>query len=60
MHKMGPRKPKHYIFGHQFYSENARRLRFHVFPHFNAYDVIMISSYDIIILPEMDRTHKKL
>ena len=36
MHKMGPRRPKHCIFGNQFYSKNAIRLRFHVFLHFNA------------------------
>ena len=36
MHKMGPREPKHYIFGNQFYSKNARKLRFHVFLYFNA------------------------
>ena len=33
---MGPKEPKHYIFGDHFYTKNARRLRFHVFLHFNA------------------------
>ena len=36
IHKMGPPRPKHYSFGGQFYSKNARRLRFHVFIYFNA------------------------
>ena len=36
MHKMGSRGPKHFIFGDHFYSKNARKLRFHVFLHFNA------------------------
>ena len=36
MHKVGPGGPKHYIFGDKFYSKNARKLRFHVFLHFNA------------------------
>ena len=33
---LGPRGPKHYIFGNQFYSKNAKKLRFHVFLHFHA------------------------
>ena len=33
MHKVGPRRPKHYIFGDQFYCKNAWKLRFHVFLH---------------------------
>ena len=33
---MDPRGPKHYIFGDHFYSKNARKLRFHVFLHFDA------------------------
>ena len=36
MHKMGPQGPKHYIFGDQFYSKNAKKIIFHVFLHFNA------------------------
>ena len=28
---LGPGKPKHYIFGNQFYLKNARKLGFHVF-----------------------------
>ena len=47
MHKMGPRGPKHYIFGDQFYSKNARMLRFHEFLHFYA-------RKHMIILPEVD------
>ena len=35
MHKMGPRDPEHYIFGDQFYSKCAGKLRFRVFLHFN-------------------------
>ena len=31
MHKMGSRGSRHYIFGHHFYSKNARKLRYHVF-----------------------------
>ena len=54
MHKMGPRGQKHYIFGDQFYSKNARILRFHEFLHFYA-----MKTYDIIILPEVDWIHKK-
>ena len=34
MHKMGPRGAKHYIFGDQFYSKNARKRRFHIFLNF--------------------------
>ena len=44
MHKMCPRRPKHHIFDKQFYSKNARRLRFHVFLHFKARK-LMISSF---------------
>ena len=36
MHKMGPRRPKRYIFGDHFYSKKAKKVRFHVFFHFNA------------------------
>ena len=54
MHKMGLGGSKQYIFGDPFYSKNARRLRFHVFFHFNA------RKHDIIILPEVDRIHQKL
>ena len=36
MHKMGPRGPKHFIFGDHIYSKNVRKVRFHVFLHFNA------------------------
>ena len=35
MHKMGRHGPKRYIFGDQFYSKNAKKLRLHVFLHFN-------------------------
>ena len=35
-HKMGPREPNHYFFGDHLYSKYARKLRFHVFLHFNA------------------------
>ena len=45
MHKMGPRRRKHYIFGNQFYSKNARRLRFQVFIHFNARKHMLSSFY---------------
>ena len=45
MHKMGPRGPKHYIFGNQFNSKNARVLRFHVFLHFHATKHIISSCY---------------
>ena len=31
MYKIGPRGPRHYIFGDHFYSKKARKLRFHVF-----------------------------
>ena len=51
---MGPREPKHYTFGDQFYSENTPKLKFHTFLHFYAV------KYDMIILPKMDRIHKKL
>ena len=33
---MGPGGPKHFTFGDHRYSENARKLKFHVFIHFNA------------------------
>ena len=36
MNKMGPRGPNNFIFGDYVYSKNARKLRFHVFLHFNA------------------------
>ena len=49
---MDPRVPKHYIFGDQFYSKNARMLRFHEFLHFYA-------RKHMIILPEVDWIHKK-
>ena len=41
---LGPQEPKQYIFGDHFYSKNAKNLRFHVF----------------LLLPEVDRIHKKL
>ena len=44
MHKLGPRGPTNYIFRDQFYSKNARKLRFHVFLHFYARKH-MISSF---------------
>ena len=55
MHKMGPRGPKYCNFGNQFYSKNPRKLRFHVFPHFNAR-----KNNNIIILREVDRINKNL
>ena len=55
MYKMDPWGLKNYIFGNHFYSKNARKLRFHGFLHFNDK-----KTYDIIILPEVDRIHKKL
>ena len=33
---LGPQGPKHYVFGNHFYSKNTRKLRFHVFLHFDA------------------------
>ena len=45
MHKLGPRRPTHYIFGDQFYSKNARKLRFHVFLHFYARKHMISSFY---------------
>ena len=45
MPKMSPWGPKHYIFGDHFYSKKARRLRFHVFLHFNARKHVMSSIY---------------
>ena len=42
MHQMGP---KHYISGDHFYSKNARKLKFHVFLHFNARKHMMSSFY---------------
>ena len=41
--------PKQSIFGNQFYSKNARKLRFHIFQE----------TYDIIILPEADWIQEK-
>ena len=41
-------RPKHYIFGDDFCSKNARRLRFYVFLHFNARKHVMLSLYDVI------------
>ena len=45
MNKMVPRGPKHYIFGVQFYSKNARILRFHEFLHFYAREQMISSFY---------------
>ena len=42
---MGPQEPKHYIFGDHFYSKSARKLKFHVFFHFNARKHMMSSFY---------------
>ena len=42
---MGPRGPKHYIFGDQFYSKNATMLRFYEFLHFYARKHMMSSIY---------------
>ena len=36
MHKIGPWGPRYYFFGDQFYSKNARMLRFHEILHFHA------------------------
>ena len=52
---MGPRGPKHYFFGDQFYSKNARKLRSHVFVHFYAG-----KHMTTIILPDVVRMRKKL
>ena len=54
MHKMGTRRPKHYIFGNQFYLKMAEGSD-------SVYSsILMLETYDIIILPEVDRIHKKL
>ena len=45
LHKMGPQGPKHYIFGDHFYSKNARKLKFHVFLHFNSRKHMISSFY---------------
>ena len=45
MHKMGPRGPKHYMLSDQFYSKNARKLRFHILLHFNARKHMILSFY---------------
>ena len=45
MHKIGPRRPKHYIFGEHFYAKKARKLRFHVFLHFNGRKHMKLSFY---------------
>ena len=45
MHKMGLGGPKHYISGNHFYSKNARKSRFHVFPHCNAKNHLISSFY---------------
>ena len=45
MHKMVPQGPQHYIFGDQFYSKNARKLKFHVVLHFNARKHMISSFY---------------
>ena len=45
IHKMGPCRPKHYIFGDHFCSKNARKLRFHVFLHFTAWKHMLLSFY---------------
>ena len=36
MHELSFPGAKHYIFGDQFYSENASKLRLHVILHFHA------------------------
>ena len=54
LYKMGPRGANQYIFGNSLCSENARKLRFHVFLHINA------KKHDIIILPEVEQIHKNL
>ena len=45
MNKMAPAGPNHYIFGDHFYSKNARKLKSHVFLHFNARKQMMSSFY---------------
>ena len=45
MHKMGLRGHKHCIFGNQFYSKNARKLRFYVLLHFHARKHMISSFY---------------
>ena len=42
---MDPRGPKHYIFGNQFCSKNARMLRFHESLHFYARKHVISSFY---------------
>ena len=55
MHKMlSSHGHKQYIFGDHFYSKNAKKLRFHVFLLFHVENIC------ILILPEVDRLHKKL
>ena len=50
---LGPQVPKQYIFGNYFYWINDKRLRFYVYLLFH------VKKYGII-LPEVDRIHKKL
>ena len=42
---LGSQGPKLYIFGDHFYSENARKLRFHVFLLFDAREYMISSFY---------------
>ena len=42
---LGPRGPKHYTFGKQFYSKNAKKYRFNVSLHFHARKHILLSFY---------------
>ena len=43
--KWVPADPSTHIFGDQFYSKNARKLKFHVFLHFNAREHMILSFY---------------
>ena len=54
MHKIGPRRPKHYIFGNQFYSKKCQEAQIPCIPPFKCQ-----KTYDIIILPEVDLIDKK-
>ena len=42
---LGPQGPKHYIFGDNVYSKNARKLRSHVFLLFHARKQMISSLY---------------
>ena len=54
MHKMGPRGPKHCIFGDQFYWKKCQNAQIPWIPSF-----LSQKTYDMIILPEVAWIHKK-